>query len=89
MDNLQKITEACIKANPDLLEQTGFEEVDLKREIQLADVFMATGLRTTGKENVVEMICGQMTRWLKSWDMKEPLENQSQETIDLIADVIK
>ena len=112
MNNLQKIREACIKANPDLVKRhcqcCGFEECDMSttgcawyvgRPITFADVLLV--MKETDPEKIwgIDISSGEFFGQSMSdgspiyhkgihWNLKETLENQSEETLSFIAELV-
>lgn len=97
-ENLQKIQDACAKANPDgLLDQTGESEWSFKREIRLADVLLvmpywigpsikngyACWLRFD--EGDMAVTCAEQNSWNL---LDDDLSHQSPECIEFISSLI-
>lgn len=96
MTNTEKIREACIKANPEnKKDQCLACGKDWNTPIRLADVLLAIDkshkLPSGSYITAMDSLCfyeADTDRELFCWNLKEPMENQSEETKAFIAGVL-
>jgi len=97
---IDKIREACIKANPEIMEfKKGLAPISggyFQRPIQLADVLIMMAeenfsfmILPISKVFIIEKGGNSYYKKAIKWDLTKPLEDQSEETLKFISELLK